>query len=91
MSMNGIGSKHRIDLNSALRRPTFLNSMKMEKKDPALVEDDGCAKILVPFLKSLSDLATPRECIEVLRDEERLTFFEQELQSAINAKPGRTS
>lgn len=89
MSMNGIGSTHSIDLESASRRPTFLSSMKVERLDSSHVEDDGCVKILLPFLKSLSDLATPKECIEVLRDKERFQFFEPELQSAITAKPGK--
>lgn len=90
MSTNGIDSKNTIDLESALRRPTFLNSMKVKRRDYSLVEDGGSAKILVPFLMNLSDLATPKECIEILRDVERLKFFEQELQSAINLKPGKT-
>eukprot|EP00210_Caulerpa_lentillifera_P001723 g1655.t1 len=69
-------------------RPTFLSSMKLERTCSAVFEEDSCSKILMPFLKSLSDLATPKDCIEILMDGDRLEFYEQELKSAIASKSG---
>ena len=92
--MNAIGTTEGtaifVPLCTFFRRPTFLPYMKTHPSEISATEEAYCT-VAVAFLKALSDLALPRQCSDLLRDEERLRFYEQNIRLAIDSRPGANS